>query len=129
MLDAPNAGKVMVAVGSRGGIMSAVGGPAGVIVNGCLVIPIDNIQGPIGTDTGMNGAEPKIGAGEEFSIFAAGFLSGEIGRAVRCQDIIMDEANRWFVEKNVMIPGFRPGAAVVEAAAGCGREHANPVDL
>src|SRR5262249_16511597 len=129
MLDAPKAREVMVAVRSGGGIMSAVGRAASVIVNRGLVIPVNDIQCSIRTDAGMNGGEPGIGAGKESGIFGPGFRAGDIGRAVRSKDIIMDEANGWLVEKNVMIPGFRPCAAVVETAAGRCGEHANPVDL
>ena len=41
----------------------------------------------------------------------------------------MDQAHGRFVKEEIMVPRFRPGAAIIETASGGGRKHAHPIDL
>ena len=77
----------------------------------------------------MDRTKPNVGARKKFRIFPACFLAGHVGGAVRSQHIVVDEAHGRFVDEEIMIPAFRPGAAVINAAPGGSRKHPHPIDL
>ena len=129
VLHAPNARKVVIAIRTRRGIVRAVRRAARVIVHCRLIVPIDHIQSAIGSDSRMNRPKPNVGPGKKFRIFPAHFLMGHVGRTVRAQHVVVDETHCGFVNENIIIPTFRPGAAVVEAATGGSRKHPHPIDL
>src|SRR5437588_10999535 len=104
MLRAPNAGEVMVTVGSRRRIVRAMSRPASIVMDGSLVIPIDNVERAIWPYSRMNRTEPEIGTGQELRIFAPGFLSGDIGCSIGCDHVIMDQAYSRFMDENIIVP-------------------------
>ena len=133
VLDAPDAGEVMVAVGTRGGVAGSVGRAAGVVVDGDLVVEIDQVDGPVGTDPAVNGAEPVVGAREELGLLAAVFLAALVGRALRVEELVVEELARGLAhEERIPLGGRplgRPGAAVVDRRARGRGPGAHPVDL
>ena len=129
MLHAPNAAEVVVPVRPRGRIVRAVRGTARVVVNGRLVVKIDQVKRAVGTDARVDRAEPEVGAGDELGLLAAWFLAGDVSHAVRLQPIVVHEVDGGFGEEMRAVKTFRPGASIVDARSGGGREHANPVDL
>src|SRR2546422_7298501 len=60
MLHAPNAGKVVVTVGARRGVVRAVGRSARIVMYGRLVVPIHHIQRSIRSHSRMDRAKPEI---------------------------------------------------------------------
>ena len=89
VLNAVDAGEVMVAIRTRGGIARAVGGSSGVVVNGDLVVKVHQINGAIRADAAMDWAKPVIGAGDELGLFAAIFLAALIGGAFGIEELMM----------------------------------------
>ena len=77
----------------------------------------------------MDRAEPRVGAGDEFSLLPARFLAREVGHAAGLQPIVVHQVHRRFGKKMRAIEPVRPGAAIVYARAGRRREHADPIDL
>src|ERR1044071_3022452 len=82
---------MVVTIGPGGGVVGAVGGAAGVVMDGGLVVEVDDVEGAIGADARMDGAEPEVGAGDELGFFAAWFLCGDEGDAVRFEPVILHE--------------------------------------
>src|SRR6266571_6958687 len=77
----------------------------------------------------MDGAEPEIAAGGELGFLPAGFLAGDVSHPVRFQPVVVHEADGWLGKKMGAVETVRPGAAVVDARARRGSEHADPIDL
>ena len=129
MLHAPDAAEVMVAIGPSGGVVRAVCRAARVVVNCGLIVKIDHVKRAIRTDARVDGAEPEIATGDELGFLPARLLAGDVSHPVRLQPVVMHEADGWLGEKMGAVESVRPGAAVVDAGAGRGGEHADPIDL
>ena len=91
VLDAPNAGEVVIPIRARGRIAGAVTRTPGVIVDGDLIVEIDQIDGPVWAYAAVNGTEPIVGAGEELGLLAAVFFAALISRALRVQELVVEE--------------------------------------
>src|SRR5579862_2429929 len=77
----------------------------------------------------MNWPEPNIGAGHKLGIFPASFLARGVGCAIWSKHVVMYQAYCGFLDKEIMIPTFRPGATIIDASARRGRKHSYPIDL
>ena len=133
VLDAPNAGEVVIPIRAGSRIAGAVTRTPGVIVDGDLIVEIDQIDGPVRTHAAVNGAEPIIGARQELGLLAAVFLAALVGRALGVEELMMEElAGGLAHEERIPLGGRplgRPSAAVINCRArGCGPS-AHPVDL
>src|SRR5438094_9776927 len=76
VLHAPDAAKMMVAVGPRGGVVRAVRGAARVVVDGGLVVIVHDVQRAVGPDAGVNRPEPKVSARDKLGFLAARLFAG-----------------------------------------------------
>src|ERR1041385_1958365 len=123
VLNSPDTREVMIAVWTRGRVVCAMRGPAGVIMNHGLVVPVRDVKRSIGSDARVDGTEPEIRTGQELGIFAALLLLRYISRILRINDVVMDEAHCRFLEEMHVVPAFRPHATVIDAGTGGGREH------
>src|SRR5207244_11870950 len=83
----------------------------------------------IGPDAGVYRAEPEVGTGDELLFLTSRLLSRDVRHAFRFQPIVMHEVDRGFGEEMGAVETVGPGAPVVNARAGGGGEHADPVDL
>ena len=133
VLDAPNAGEVVIPIRARGRIAGAVTRTPGVIVDGDLIVEIDQIDGPVWAYAAVNGTEPVVGAGEELGLLATVFFAALIGRALRVQELVVEELACGLThEERIPLGGRplgRPSAAVINCRArGCGPSP-HPVDL
>ena len=133
VLDAPNAGEVVIPIRAGSRIAGSVTRTPGVIVDGDLIVEIDQIDGPVWAHAAVNGTEPVVGAGEELGLLAAVFFAALIGRALRVQELVVEElAGGLTHEERIPLGGRplgRPSAAVINCRArGCGPS-AHPVDL
>ena len=133
VLDAPNAGEVVIPIRARGRIAGAVTGASGVVVDGDLVVEIHHVDGSVRTHTAMDGAEPVVGAGEELGLLAAVFLAPLVGGALGVEKLMMEElAGGLAHEERIPLGGGplgRPGATVVNRRARGGGPSSHPVDL
>ena len=91
VLDAPNAGEVVIPIRAGSRIAGAVTRTPGVIVDGDLIVEIDQIDSPVRAHAAVNGAEPVIGAGKELGLLAAVFLAALIGGALGVEELMMEE--------------------------------------
>ena len=129
VLHAPDAGKVVVAIGPDGGVGRAVQRAAGVVVNDGLVVEIDDVERAVRADAVFNGAEPQIGAANKFLFFAALFFFDAVADAIAADELVVDDVERGLAGEVAVIPFFRPGAAFVNRATRGGGEAADLVDL
>jgi hypothetical protein len=116
VLHAPDAGKVVIAIGPDGGVGRAVQRAAGVVVNDGLVVEIDDVERAVGADAVFDGAEPQIGAANKFRFFAAFFFFDAVAHTIAADELVVDDVERGLAGEVAVIPFFRPGAAFVNRA-------------
>ena len=129
MLHAPDARKVVVAIGPEGRISFAVNGAAGVVVDDRLVIEIDDVQGAIGPDAILDRAKPEIGAADKLGFLAPLFFGHGITDALGSDELMMDDVERGLRREVTVIPWGWPGASFIDGAARGGGEATDLVDL
>ena len=133
VLDAPDAGEVMIPIRTGGRVAGAVARTPGVVVDSDLIVEIDHVDGAVRTHTAMDGAEPVVGAGEELGLLAAVFLAALVGRALGVEKLMMEElAGGLAHEERIPLGGGplgRPGATVVNRRARGRGPSSHPVDL
>ena len=117
MLYAPDARKVVVAIGPEGRISFAVNGATGVVVDDCLVIEIDDVQRAIGPDAILDRAKPEIGAADKLGFLATLFFGHGITDAIGSYKLMMDDVERGLSREVTVIPLGWPGASFIDGAA------------
>ena len=127
--DAPDACEVVVAVWANGGVDAVVIGAACIVVDGGLVIEIDDVKGAIGTDADFDGSEPEVFGGDEFCFFATWFFCGGVAESVWGEEGVVDDVDGGFGDEVAVVPFGGPSASVIDGCACGGGEGADPIDL
>ncbi len=127
--DAPDAGKVMVTVGADRGIDAVVVGAASVVVDGGLVVKINDIECAIWSHAHLDGTEPQVFRGDELGFLATGFFGGGVAESVGREEGVVDDVDGGFGDKVAVVPLCGPCASVIDGGPGGGGEGADPIDL
>ena len=129
VVDAPDAAKVVVAVGTYGGVDFVVVGAACVVVDDGLVVKIADKDRAVRAHADLDGPPPHVFAADELRLLAPRQFRGGVAAAFGREPLVGDDVDRRLGGEVVAVVFRRPCAAVVNRATRARREVAHAINL